>query len=290
MNALITRLAYQIAPRLLPKSAARSLQMHAEKLTLGAMSRQKADASALRSAHETQPAEWLRTDRDAEWAALVSMIDPSRFEDRFGAVNPGDQRALYYIARALQPKSILEVGTHVGASTGMLALALRHNSAKLPGPAPRLVTVDILDVNDPVQGSWIRVGCKQSPRDYMRALGCDDLVTFIASRSVNYLKSSREKFDLIFLDGDHTATTVYTEIPGALSLLNPGGVILLHDYFPDARPLWSDGEVIPGPELAVLRLRSEGVPVMVKPLAALPWPTKKSTHISSLAVLCRAVS
>lgn len=290
MNALINRLAYQIAPRLLPKSAVRSLQMRAEKLTLGAMARQTADASALRSAHDTQPAEWLRADREAEWAALVRMIDPSRFDARSGAVNAGDQRALYYIARALQPRSILEFGTHVGASTGMLALALRQNSAQLTGGAARLVTVDILDVNDPMHGAWKRVGCSQSPRDYMRALGCDALVTFVAERSVNYLKTCREKFDLIFLDGCHAAATVYREIPGALALLSPGGVILLHDYFPDSRPLWADGAVIPGPDLAVLRLRSESVPVMAKPLAALPWLTKNDSNVSSLALLCRAAS
>ena len=34
--------------------------------------------------------------------------------------------------------------------------------------------------------------------------------------------------------------TVYREVPLALGLLKPGGIILLHDFYPGARPLWSD--------------------------------------------------
>ena len=36
-------------------------------------------------------------------------------------------------------------------------------------------------------------------------------------------------------------------MPRALKLLRPSGVILLHDYFPGLRPLWSDGSMIAGP-------------------------------------------
>src|SRR5262249_29243926 len=158
-------------------------------------------------------------------------VGEHRFHAKHGAVNPGDQRALYYMARALRPRSILEVGTHVGASTAMLALALLENSTQAAEPTPRLITVDILDVNDPVRGAWKQVGAGEAPRDYMRRLGIENVVTFVAQRSVDYLKSSRDKFDLIFLDGNHIATTVYEEVPAALSLLNPGGLILLHDYF-----------------------------------------------------------
>ena len=41
-----------------------------------------------------------------------------------GGVNPGDRRALYYLVHALRPQSLLEVGTHIGASTVFLAEAL----------------------------------------------------------------------------------------------------------------------------------------------------------------------
>jgi hypothetical protein len=169
----------------------------------------------------------------------------------------------------------------------MLALALGRSHEAPLGFKPRLVTVDIMDVNNSVSAAWKRLGCSHSPADLMRAIGCQDLVTFVTSPSVPYLQSCTERFDLIFLDGDHYSTTVYQEFPAALRLLNPGGVILLHDYFPDLQPLWSDGAVIPGPDLAIGRLRGEHVAIAARPFGALPWPTKLGSTVSSLAVVSR---
>jgi predicted O-methyltransferase YrrM len=288
LSTLIANLANRIMPRLLPKSAVLSRQIRNDRRELAATARQSADPQALLTAQDTQVDEWLHADLAADWGKVAQLLDPIRFGSRSGAVNPGDQRALYYIARALRPRSILEVGTHVAASTGILALGLRHNAAQPPTAPPRLVTVDIMDVNDPMRGAWKRIGCDQSPSQFMQSIHVEDIVTFVTRPATDYLRNSREKFDLIFLDGDHSATGVYQEIPAAIALLNPGGLILLHDYFPDLQPLWADGAVVPGPQLAVERLRSEKLPVTVKPLGALPWPTKQGSNVSSLAVLCRA--
>jgi predicted O-methyltransferase YrrM len=288
LSTLIANLTNRIIPRLLPKSAVLSRQIRNERRELAATARQSGDPQALLSAQDTHVDEWLQADLAADWAKVVQLLDPIRFGSRSGAVNPGDQRALYYIARALRPRSILEVGTHVAASTGILALGLRHNAAQSSSAPPRLVTVDIMDVNDPMRGAWKRIGCDQSPSQFVQSIHVEDIVTFVTRPATDYLRNGREKFDLIFLDGDHSATGVYQEIPAAIALLNPGGLILLHDYFPGLQPLWADGAVVPGPQLAVERLRSEKLPVTVKPLGALPWPTKQGSNVSSLAVLCRA--
>ena len=92
---------------------------------------------------------------------------------------------------------------------------------------------------------------------------------------------------MIFLDGLHDADMVYREVPLAVKLLNPGGLILLHDFFPNLKPLWSDGKVVPGPWLAIERLRSEGVPIRAQPLGKLPWPTKLGSNVTSLSYLLR---
>ena len=180
--------------------------------------------------------------------------------------------------RQLQPKAVLEIGTHVGASTIHIAAAL--NRASPPG---RLTTVDRCRVNDPVEGAWAKFGCVSSPAGMLERLGCRELVRFVASDSLDYLTRCAGRYDLIFLDGSHAATTVYQEIPAALACLNPGGRILLHDYYPDLTPLWSDGALVPGPWLAVARLRSEGARIETHPLGELPWPTKRRSHRTSLA-------
>jgi hypothetical protein len=60
----------------------------------------------------------------------------------FGGVNPGDRRALYHLIAHFQPKRVLEIGTHVGASTVYIASALRRFV-----DGGQLTTADIADVN-----------------------------------------------------------------------------------------------------------------------------------------------
>ncbi len=66
-----------------------------------------------------------------------------------------------------------------------------------------------------------------------------------------------------------------------------GGSILLHDYFPDLKPLWSYRNVIPGPWLATQRLKLEGADFNVVPFGELPWMTKFDSKVSSLALLAK---
>jgi hypothetical protein len=118
-------------------------------------------------------------------------------------------------------------------------------------------------------------------------MGYAPFVEFITERSMSYMATCRRRFDLIFLDGDHAAGTVYQEIPAALMLLKAGGVIVLHDYFPALKPLWSDVPVLPGPYLATERLVREGVPVVVLPFGELPWRSTMQSSATSLALLLR---
>jgi hypothetical protein len=94
-----------------------------------------------------------------------------------------------------------------------------------------------------------------------------------------------ERFDFIFIDGSHRASDVYADVAGALARLNANGVIALHDFYPDARPLWPDEPVIPGVYLGVVRAIEECPDLGVVPLRQLPWRTKHGGHTTSLAVL-----
>jgi predicted O-methyltransferase YrrM len=220
-----------------------------------------------------------------DWAAVAQRVAEVGITGSAENVNYGDRRALYYLLRHLAPKRVLEVGTHIGTSTVHLALALAHGGAD-----GRLVTVDIADVNDPATEHWKRFGAPLSPRAALDHLGVADRVEFVRGASLEHLAElpDHERYDLVFLDGDHAAETVYQEVPAALRRLAPGGHVLLHDYFPGGRPLWPDRSVLPGPWLAIERLRSEGVPIVAVPLARLPWPTKQGTDVTSLALVCRA--
>lgn len=222
-----------------------------------------------------------------EWAEAHAELHALSITDRAHGVNPGDRRALYYLIRHLQPRSVLEVGTHIGASTACIGLAMRRLRSEHPGEPFRITTVDILDVNDSISKPWLRSGARYAPRELMKRLDCAEMVEFVTDNSLNMLARNNETYDLIFLDGDHTASVNYRELNAALRILNPGGYILMHDYFPHLRPLWSDGALIAGPAMATRRLQAEGAGISAMPLGDLPWPTKLGSHTTSLAVVGR---
>jgi predicted O-methyltransferase YrrM len=206
-------------------------------------------------------------------------------DDRFGGINPGDRRALYFLIRALKPENVLEVGTHIGASTLYIARALKA------GPKDgRVTTVDLLDVNDPVQGAWKQFGFPVTPKESAARVGCLSSIEFVISRSLDYMNRTDREFDFIFLDGDHSAHTVYLEVTAALRILAPGGLILLHDYYPHAKPLFPDGDIIAGPFRALARIARENPGITARPIGSLPWPTKQGSHVTSLALVTKKLS
>jgi predicted O-methyltransferase YrrM len=222
-----------------------------------------------------------------EFDIFEKQIDLLSIPHEAGGVNPGDQRAIYSLVRRLQPRSVLEVGTHIGASAICIACALRTLQwlEAETETSYRLVTVDNRDVNDPVSKPWLKFGAKYAPIEMLKRMGCDDFVRFVCSDSLDFFSKCQQKFDLIFLDGSHASSIVYQEVPAAVRLLHPDGYILLHDYFPDLRPLWSNGAVVPGPYLATRRLEEEGADIAVLPIGKLPWRTKLGSHVTSLALL-----
>jgi len=269
----------------LPRAAKRKMELIRERYLLSKVqTKPPAETEMLLRKEEVTFEEAFCDDRrDELWAHLQKQFAGQGITPAAGGVNPGDRRALFYLVSYFKPSSILEIGTHIGASTAYLACALRllENDSRKD---LKLTTVDILDVNSP-EGPWRQVGEKWSPMELLQFREVANLVEFVEARSLDYLEGTTETFDFIFLDGDHSAATVYQEVHAALSCLRPGGVILLHDYFPECKAIWSNGAVKPGPYLALQRLIREGPTLEVAPLGGLPWSTKEDSNLTSLALL-----
>ena len=222
---------------------------------------------------------WASPEIAPEWALVEQPLEALGIPDGTGGVNPGDRRAIYYLLRHFKPARVMEAGTHIGASTVYTAAAL--------DPGASMVTVDAIDVNSQERKPWTKYGMNRSPDTLIREMGLEKKVEFIISPSLDYLEQDCGDFDFIFLDGDHAEKVVRQEIPLALEHLTPGGVILLHDYFPDNQPIWPEywAGVIDGPFLAVERLRAEGCRIRAIPLGELPWPTTLNSNLTNLAIL-----
>jgi predicted O-methyltransferase YrrM len=216
---------------------------------------------------------------DADRKKILSYYLDS---DMLLGVNPGDRQAIYFIVMAVKPRRVLEIGTHIGASTMHIATALRRID---DGGA--LTTVDIDDVNDSDRAPWREAGMSRSPAKIAEDLSVGDIVQFVTSPARDFFDGTRARFDLIFLDGSHASSDVYREVCAALRALNPNGVILLHDYYPEGKPLFPDGRVIGGPYRAMERVLRENPEIEVIPLGTLPWPTKQGTSATTLALVAR---
>lgn len=203
-------------------------------------------------------------------------------EDALGGVNPGDRQALYYLMMHFAPKLVLEVGTHIDASTLHIAAALKQLNTK-----GTVSSVDITDVNHPQEGAWKKVGISACPADFASRLSLSEYIEFNTSPCLDFMRNTKERYDFIFLDGGHTAASVYKEVHAALSLLNKNGVILLHDYYPGGQALFPDGNIISGPFPAMERIRQDTPSLRVLPLDELPWETKQGSRKTSLALVIK---
>lgn len=217
---------------------------------------------------------------DAWWRDLTRISAVMPYEDIYGGVCPGERRAIYHLIAFFKPRRLLEIGTHIGASTLVIAQSLASHGA----PESQLITGDILDVNNAQQGAFRNLGTL-SPLDGLRKLGLEDRVRFEVKPAQQLMASLSQKMDFIFLDGDHSAKAVYEELSAALDLLAPNGVILLHDFYPEGRGIYPKGMIVPGPFLAAKRVHGEAPNVNVMPLGELPWETKQGVKNTSLALV-----
>lgn len=114
-------------------------------------------------------------------------------------VADADCFALFALTKGAGATTALEIGTNLGLSTVHIAGALQAN-----GTPAMLTTVDIVNVNDETVGRFRTYGAAMSAGQRVRAFGLQDRVGFVVSPSETFLKRSRDSYDLIFVDGDHS--------------------------------------------------------------------------------------
>ena len=247
-----------------------------------------ADVAPLPRAAEISFPDMLRGDGIADgWEKAKTSINEI-FEDVPGshAIDPDSRRAIYHLIRRLQPRSVLEIGTNRGASTLHAAMAMREY--RNVGRPPRLVTVDLFDVNNPATVEAKRYRISTPPRKMLARLDCADVVEFSIARSTDYLNGRETEFDFILLDHAPAADIAYRDIVLAIRALRPSGQVLIHSYFPDGKSLGTAERVNSDSYLAVRRLRREGARLVALPLGTLPWPTEPGgSNLTSLALLAK---
>jgi hypothetical protein len=85
--------------------------------------------------------------------------------------------------------------------------------------------------------SYLEIGCKKNETfdkvDVQRKCGVDSIEGgTVRMISDDFFAINQEKFDIIFIDGDHRCRQVFRDITNSFTCLNEGGIIISHDCNP----------------------------------------------------------
>jgi hypothetical protein len=173
---------------------------HVETLKLNALKKVKLSADNLALSSTISVKDIIgNSDTEKAWNSYENSINALHIPDLTGGVNLGDRKAIFYIIHYLKPQSVLEIGTHIGASTVHIASALNHNLMH-KSIMPSFSTLDIRDVNCKIDKPWLKFGTEKSPEELLKSLNLDFTVNFKNHNSLDFLENSNETFDFIFLD------------------------------------------------------------------------------------------
>lgn len=179
--------------------------------------------------------QWGCEPYDSEWRNVLETLHGLGEGGHPCAMGLETRRILFQVTRAMEAKSVLDIGTFTGSSALVFALA-----------GARVVTVD------PTEDHWQRYNRRWPPRDLMQHAKVADSVEFVTQDSVAYLEATDRKFDFISIDGWHEAFQVVKEIPLAIAHLNPNGLIFMDDVQMASPPPGVDR--IDGPREALERV------------------------------------
>lgn len=158
----------------------------------------------------------------------------------------------------------------IGAYTGDASIWLYDNLLKDTDSV--LIDVDTWEGSDEVAHhalNWDTVENVYNAR--ILAARNERKIVKVKLTSDYFFRNNREKFDFIYIDGDHTAYGVIKDAVNAFEVLNPGGIIAFDDY------QWSGGtDPADRPGMAInafLQIYRKRVEVLVNGYQL--WVTKK---------------
>ncbi len=160
-------------------------------------------------------------------------------EEAEGFMPAAEGRALYEAAAEYCRRGpVLEIGSYCGKSTIYLAAA-----ASAAGQL--VVTVDHHRGSEEHQPGWEyhdprlvdaatgRLDTLPRLRGTLAAAGVEDHVVVVVGRSADVAGLWRVPLGMVFIDGGHTEQAAVTDYEGWAPWVAPGGVLAIHDVFPD---------------------------------------------------------
>lgn len=152
---------------------------------------------------------------------------------------PADEgKALYQAAIGAPPGVMLEIGSYCGRSTVYLGAAAKekgghlytldhHSGSEEHQPGEGYHDPEVLD---PVTG---RVNTLPHLLETLRRTSLEPWVAVLVGRSRVIASLWTRPLSLLFIDGGHATETTHGDFDGWSHHLGPGGLLAIHDVFPD---------------------------------------------------------
>jgi MMP 1-O-methyltransferase len=169
-------------------------------------------------------------------------VDPELLKAAEAATGfmPGAEGLALYgaAARYAGRGPVLEVGTYCGKSTIYLAAAAREKGQPV-------ITVDHHHGSEENQPGWEyhdttlvdprtgRLDTLPHARATLAAAGVEDDVIVVVGRSAEVARLWRTPLGMLFIDGGHTDAAATTDYESWAPWIAPGGLLAIHDVFPD---------------------------------------------------------
>ena len=175
------------------------------------------------------------------FAPVALPADLAALADRVKGFLPGDEadalRAV--VAAHARPGGVLvEIGTYCGKSAIHLGHVARSTGATL-------VTIDHHRGSEEQQEGWEYhdpelidpvagvIDTLPFARRALRSAGLEEVVVPVVGRSTTVAALWSTPLDAVFIDGGHTEEHAQNDYAGWARHVRPGGVLVIHDVFPD---------------------------------------------------------
>ena len=152
----------------------------------------------------------LKSGRTNEYVQDIPM-SKHKLPKNFIRMCPWEAEYVFRVAQ-LAKHNVVEIGRMMGGSTMLLAGATPH----------KIKSIDI--ANTP--------GAKKKMnklRSYIKDFGIDNIDLYIADSQKTPLADGRFKYDVVFIDGDHSYEGVLADMQNWWDNLEPGGHYIFHD-------------------------------------------------------------
>jgi predicted O-methyltransferase YrrM len=190
---------------------------------------------------------------------LTQAMEDEAAKSRFPIIGPACGHLCYLLARLTGARTVFELGSGYGYSTGWFARAVRDNGG---GTVHHVVWDETLS---------------RRAQEYLEAIGVADQVEFHIGEAVAALRAARAPFDVIFNDIDKQG---YPDaLPVITEKLRAGGLLIADNL------LWS-GRIFDGADQSPA---TEGIRAFTKLVAEDPsWTTSLIPIRDGLLIARRA--